>query len=1150
MSVILSSPTHDPNMSYPDFEQTFHDHATLLVLVKHLGEELEPHRFSKVYDRIKKINNVKIVDKLGVQRTIWAKYIRDYPVGNNLWGDFQTHRRLLGLITVGKCHTEAELNEICRHHEVLKVRYTGTLYDSRCIVFGVNHGPNTPTFTPASNFNVTALYYANDGEDSAALESQITDFLTSMFWVLECKRHERIREKIDKVSLLLAPFEKKEFVGQDMDSNLNRKRSLGRITKHLGDLCLQAGLPADSLSHYQQASNILRSINDLLWLGSACEGLTAASMCIRYPVPFKTQTVQRNSSLQETNKNKYKQNKVTSGLEILEPSSLPIIPPPNNILSNEDICKCCRQSILYYSQCSHASVIETEVRFKAARVAAEFNMPLQVAYFLQNVIFIKLSLPEDEKIKQFNTLSELYTKIGFHRKASYYQRTAAAKYVSAKNPQTNWDECYNLMLKALSGHRLSLDPSDYPESGENGWGSLQKQVLQDVVTAANRVGHSSLATRHMTLLLQVMWSQLSPNERVEASLQLQSIAAQCEGSPIPLILDSGLIIPPANLIHIPTVESFVVHKLPPPFQPIKLEKIKEDYGPFLFTPLNFGSLERKTSSTKEKIAKLNYLWVAEEECEVKLELTNPLNFELEVSNMRLLTTGVVFETLPYTVTLPPEVVRYPVVLAGTPKETGELEITGYSTHTLGVKSNCRLKALSKIPQSKFVIEVVPALPLIETHVKLGNEVIQDQSGSCISLLAGESTECELVIHNLGKGDIDIIEISIDSTAEQNILTYDASNLQSMLPLAEGSTMVLPLRVFAAANFVNTFPPDGTSMRSSLFSGNSSFPSLQSYKPGGDRLTTPTPSFRSGPSSLNSLSSQFTRPVIANMIKNVNCRIKIRYSGKPGLDSGYCRVALLSLVVDISLSIVISNWDVLPADTSSQFYMVLDMVNMTDQEIEIKYAENKRMIIEVSESCRVPIPVDRCPLSKIGQFFHSEGSIKEIVDLNTICSEHIASLVEIEWFMGERSGKASLNGITLSSHMLDIVRTSPINWVVLVNGEEVSGSVPFTADVGECVQLCIVAYNSLTRPLTDLSLSVHFFQDYQNGTCNFKLDTRLAIAGPSHLYFEKVEEQGSIKMESSVVFFNPGQYKMNVQCTSQTRHSWKLLPPLEFLIQET
>lgn len=74
--------------------------------------------------------------------------------------------------------------------------------------------------------------------------------------------------QIERVSLLLAPFEKKDFVGLDMESRSNRKRSLGRMTKHLGDLCLQAGLHSDALNHYHSAVEILRSINDWLWLGS------------------------------------------------------------------------------------------------------------------------------------------------------------------------------------------------------------------------------------------------------------------------------------------------------------------------------------------------------------------------------------------------------------------------------------------------------------------------------------------------------------------------------------------------------------------------------------------------------------------------------------------------------------------------------------------------------------------------------------------------------------------------------------------------------------------------------------------------------------------------------------------------------------------
>ena len=38
VSVILSSPAPDTNMSHPDYEQTAHDHAAMLLLVKHVGK--------------------------------------------------------------------------------------------------------------------------------------------------------------------------------------------------------------------------------------------------------------------------------------------------------------------------------------------------------------------------------------------------------------------------------------------------------------------------------------------------------------------------------------------------------------------------------------------------------------------------------------------------------------------------------------------------------------------------------------------------------------------------------------------------------------------------------------------------------------------------------------------------------------------------------------------------------------------------------------------------------------------------------------------------------------------------------------------------------------------------------------------------------
>lgn len=49
---------------------------------------------------------------------------------------------------------------------------------------------------------------------------------------------------------------------------------------------------------------------------------------------------------------------------------------------------------------------------------------------------------------------------------------------------------------------------------------------------------------------------------------------------------------------------------------------------------------------------------------------------------------------------------------------------------------------------------------------------------------------------------------------------------------------------------------------------------------------------------------------------------------------------------------------------SQFYLVLDVANLTQQEVSLNYPNDKTILIEPKESCRVPIPVERCPLDQL------------------------------------------------------------------------------------------------------------------------------------------------------------------------------------------
>lgn len=163
MSVILSGSAPDQSMSYPDYDQTPHDHSALLVVVRHIGmlihyevyksltisiststnklfvgRQLRTKQFNRAFERISRVSSVKLHDSQGNPRQIWIRYLRGYPGENNDWGDFQTHRKALGLISVGQCNSQEEFNELCRIHESLKVGYAFTLYDSRCILFGLN----------------------------------------------------------------------------------------------------------------------------------------------------------------------------------------------------------------------------------------------------------------------------------------------------------------------------------------------------------------------------------------------------------------------------------------------------------------------------------------------------------------------------------------------------------------------------------------------------------------------------------------------------------------------------------------------------------------------------------------------------------------------------------------------------------------------------------------------------------------------------------------------------------------------------------------------------------------------------------------------------------------------------------------------------
>jgi hypothetical protein len=139
---------------------------------------------------------------------------------------------------------------------------------------GLNNGGQ-----PAST---TVLFYqSRDFEET--LEADLVDFVTGLFWILESQRREIQKNGNDKLPFYCAPFERKDFVGLDLESRTNKKRTYGRHRKHLGDLGLLCDMPLEALAHYESAAEILRSCNDWIWLAGALEGLCSIAVMVLYP---------------------------------------------------------------------------------------------------------------------------------------------------------------------------------------------------------------------------------------------------------------------------------------------------------------------------------------------------------------------------------------------------------------------------------------------------------------------------------------------------------------------------------------------------------------------------------------------------------------------------------------------------------------------------------------------------------------------------------------------------------------------------------------------------------------------------------------------------------------------------------------------------
>ncbi|XP_045717265.1 trafficking protein particle complex subunit 9 isoform X1 [Phyllostomus hastatus] len=1137
-------------MSVPDYMQCAEDHQTLLVVVQPVGIVSEEN-FFRIYKRICSVSQVSVRDS---QRVLYIRYRHHYPPENNEWGDFQTHRKVVGLVTVTDCCSARDWPQTFEKFHVQKEVYGATLYDSRLFVFGLRG-------EVAEQPRTDVAFYPSY-EDCPTVEKRIEDFIESLFIVLESKRLDRATDKSgDKIPLLCVPFEKKDFVGLDTDSRHYKKRCQGRMRKHVGDLCLQAGMLQDSLVHYHMSVELLRSVNDFLWLGAALEGLCSASVIHHYPGGTGgggtgSRRLQGGSVAAEAaNRHRPGAQEVlidpgaltTNGIN---PDTSAEIGRAKNCLSPEDIIDKYKEAISYYSKYKNAGVIELEACVKAVRVLAVQKRSMEASEFLQNAVYINLrQLSEEEKIQRYSILSELYELIGFRRKSAFFKRVAAMQCVAPSIAEPGWRACYKLLLETLPGYSLSLDPKDFNKGTHRGWAAVQMRLLHELVYASRRMGNPALAVRHLSFLLQTMLDFLSDQEKKDVTQSLESSTSKCPGTMELITLPDGLALPPVPLTKLPIVRRVKLLNLPASLRPQKMKSLLgqsvSTKSPFIYSPIIAHS------RGEERSKKIDFQWVQGDVCEVQLMVYNPMPFELRVENMGLLTSGVEFESLPAALSLPAESGLYPVTLVGVPQTTGTITVNGYHTTVFGVFSDCLLDHLPGVKTSGCAVEVVPALPRLQISTSLPRSAhaLQPSSGDEVStnvsvqLYNGETQQLVITLENIGMEPLEKLEVTsrVLTTKEKlygDFLSWKLEETLAQFPLQPGKVATFTVDIKAKLDFscqenlLQDLSDDGVSVSGFPLCS----PFRQVVRPRVDGKAANPP--------------EGSKPGDPSHVKTLEAVLNFQYSGGPGHAEGYYRSLALGLHVEVEPSVLFTRGSTLPATSTRQCHLLLDAFNSTERELTVSARGGEELTLHAGECQRMAIQVDKFNFESLpespgekGQFASSRQLEEERQEARGL---EINSKLGIRWRIPslKRTGEASVEGL-LSQLVLEHLQLAPLQWDVLVDGQPCDCQAA-ACRVGDPIRLEVRLTNRSPRSVGPFALTVVPYQDHQNGVHNYDLHGAISFVGSSTFYLDAVQPSSQSACLGALLFLATGDFFLRIRfhedgTSRELPPSWFCLP---------
>ena len=257
-------------MSFPEYRQKPQDHSSCIVLVRPIGSFVSKDSFSKIWTQLTNLKKVSI-GKDG--RSLSIRFVLNYPTENSEWGDFQYHRKVLGLICVAQHNEKVTGADMDKQYSDLKNLYDSTLLDSRLVILGLPRNAvradgaameyDDPISTSMSDENglvidpnhydkeqsgyskvipdlldrcndglkqIAAevsettrkriLSYSDTEEACCYLNLDIEYMCQSLFYVLESKRLTATNIHLKQPAIITAPFETPAIINMDLDTKL------------------------------------------------------------------------------------------------------------------------------------------------------------------------------------------------------------------------------------------------------------------------------------------------------------------------------------------------------------------------------------------------------------------------------------------------------------------------------------------------------------------------------------------------------------------------------------------------------------------------------------------------------------------------------------------------------------------------------------------------------------------------------------------------------------------------------------------------------------------------------------------------------------------------------------------------------------------